>query len=91
MQNQLGEDKTVAWFDFFSYDENLQHLAEHGVTPEEFEEVVLSAREFELSTTGADMARGETSAGRFLVCIFCLIDDVTILPLTAYEPTKGNP
>lgn len=28
----------MPWYDFFWYDENVEHLAEHGVTPEEFEE-----------------------------------------------------
>jgi hypothetical protein len=81
----------VPWFDFFWYEENLQHIAEHRVTSEEFEEVVMSVPEFESSNTGADMARGYTSAGRFLVCIFTQIDAMTILPHTAYTPSpKGN-
>jgi hypothetical protein len=78
----------MPWYDFFWYDENLEHLAEHGVTREEFEEVVSTARRIEQSHTGADLVRGETSAGRFLVCVFVRVDDLTVLPVTAYEPEQ---
>ncbi|MDP1799689.1 MAG: hypothetical protein Q8K78_19505 [Planctomycetaceae bacterium] len=80
----------MPWFDYFWYTENVQHLAEHGVTPEEFEEVVTAARWIETSSSGSDMVRGSTAAGRFLVCVFDQIDDVSVIPITAYEPTKGN-
>ena len=82
----------MPWFDFFWYGENLKHVGEHGVSREEFEEVVIAATEtaIETSDSGSDMVRGETAAGRFLVCIFDQVDDVTIIPVTAYEPTKGN-
>jgi hypothetical protein len=80
----------MAWFDFFWYEQNIQHLAEHGVTTEEFEEAVMSARQIDVSDSGSNMVRGRTSQGRFLCCIFDRIDDVAILPITAYEPTKGT-
>ncbi len=80
----------MAWFDFFWYEHNVAHLAENQVTPEEFEEVIKTARGFEVSNTGADMVAGTTASGRYLVCIFRMVDRVTILPITAYEPTKGN-
>jgi len=81
---------SMPWYDFFWYDENLKKISEHGITPEEFEEVVMAASSTEDSNTGSDMVRGETSARRFLVCIFTMIDDMTVMPITAYEPTKGN-
>jgi hypothetical protein len=80
----------MAWFDCFWYEENLRHLAENGVTPDEFEEVVTGATDFDVSSSGSDMAQGTTSAGRFLVCLFVMLDDLSVLPITAYEPTKGN-
>lgn len=80
----------MPWFDFFWYDENLKKIAEHGVSPEEFEEVVTAATSLEDSDSGSDMVRGKTSAGRFLVCVFTMIDEITVLPITAYEPTKGQ-
>lgn len=80
----------MPWFDVFWYDENIRHLAENGVSPEEFEEVVMASRFVEMSDRGADMVRGQTATGRWLICIFERIDDVSILPITAFEPTKGN-
>lgn len=80
----------MPWFDFFWYDQNIAHLAVNGVTPEEFEEVVMKAKRFDFSRSGRDMVQGTTSAGRYLVCIFDRIDEVSIMPITAFEPTKGQ-
>jgi len=80
----------VPWYDFFWYDENLNKIGEHGVTPTEFEEVVMAAGGIEDSDSGSDMVRGETSTGKFLVCIFTMVDEITVMPITAYEPTKGS-
>ncbi len=80
----------MAWFDFFWYEHNVEHLAQNHVTPEEFEEVVKAARAFDVSDSWSDMVAGKTGSGRYLVCIFRKVDRVTILPVTVYEPTKGN-
>lgn len=80
----------MPWIDFFWYDENLSHLADHKISPEEFEEVVMASRFVEFSDSGSDMVRGQTASGRWLVCIFQRIDEISILPITAYEPSKGN-
>ena len=69
--------------------ESEAHLAEHGVTPEEFEEVVGNPDWVQTSrTTGRPMAFGETSLGKYLACVYELLDDVTVLPITAYEPDE---
>jgi hypothetical protein len=49
---------------FWWNEEIEEHLAEHGVSPEEFE---------------ADVD------GRFLACVYELIDEATVSPVTAYE------
>ena len=78
----------MAWFDCFWYDENRDHLAQHGVTPEEFEYVVCHPKITGVSdSSGNPLVKGYTSTGRWLVCIYESIDDVSILPVTAYEPT----
>lgn len=79
----------MPWFDFFWYEGNLQHLADNHVTAQEFEEVVTSARSFNVSRSGADMVAGTTKTGRYLICVFRMVDQITILPITAYEPTRG--
>ena len=66
--------------------EIVEHVAEHDVTTEEFEEVV-SNPEFEdvSRSSGNPVAFGYTSNGRYLCCVFRRIDQDMIEPVTAYE------
>jgi uncharacterized DUF497 family protein len=77
-------------FYFFIWtDENEQHLADHGVSPDEFEEVVQHPQRVETSrTTGRPIAFGTTGAGRELACVYDLIDESTVYPVTSYEPDR---
>ena len=69
--------------------ESEAHLAEHGVTPDEFEEVVGNPDWVQTSRpTGRPIAFGETSTGKYMACVFELLDEVTVLPITAYEPDE---
>jgi hypothetical protein len=64
----------------------LEHLAEHDVTPDEFEEVVSNPDYEDISrSTGNPVAFGATSTGRHLCCVFRRLDKDTIEPVTAYE------
>ena len=66
--------------------EIIDHLAEHDVTPEEFEEVVSDPDDEDVSrSTGNPIAFGSTSAGRFLCCVFKRLGDDVIEPVTAYD------
>jgi hypothetical protein len=63
-----------------------EHLAEHEVTPEEFEEVVSNPEYEDISrSTGNPIAFGLTAEGRFLCCVFKRLGNDTIEPVTAYE------
>ena len=76
----------MAWFDFLWTPETIEHLAEHGVSPEGFESVVLDPDAVGTSrSSGRPMAYGYTSDGRYIACVYEMIDDVTIYPVTAYE------
>ena len=67
---------------------NLQHLAENGVSPEEFEEVVCNPDLVDTSrTSGRPIAFGPTSSGRYIACVYDMLDELTIVPVTAYEIT----
>ena len=80
----------MPWFDVFWTDTALEHLAEHGVTQDEFEEVIFAARVFDQSdSSGRPLADGYTSTGRRIVCVFEYIDNITILPITAYSPEEA--
>jgi len=65
---------------------NVQHIADHGVSREEVEEVVFHPHSLDRSrSTGRHIAIGETSTGRMLIVVFEEVDDSTVYPITAYE------
>jgi hypothetical protein len=69
--------------------ETIEHLAEHDVTPQEFEDVVSNPDYEDASrSTGNPIAFGITSDGRQLCCVFRRLDDDTIEPITAYEVSE---
>lgn len=66
--------------------EIMEHLAEHDVTPDEFEEVVRNPDYEDVSrSTGNPIAFGSTSDGRYLCCVFKRLDGDAIEPVTAYD------
>ena len=74
--------------------EIIEHLADHDVTPDDFEHVVRSPSTRGSSrSSGLPCCWGNTPDGRFIICVFEEIDDMTILPVTAYEvprPRQGR-
>ena len=71
---------------FLWNDEIEAHLAEHDVAPQEFEEVVCRPGRQDMSrSTGRPVAFGYASTGRYLCCVYELLDETTVLPVTAYE------
>jgi len=82
----------VAYFDFVWTNEIVQHLAEHRVKPEDFEEVVSYP---DLRATSRSSGRpccwAELEDGRYILCVYEYLDDNTFLPVTAYEmPMPGE-
>ncbi len=79
----------MPYFDFLWTDEISEHLAEHGVTPEEFEEIVRRPeRRGESRSTGRPCCWGEAPDGRYLICVYEYLDELTIIPFTAYEARR---
>jgi hypothetical protein len=73
-------------FQFHWTEETISHLVEHGVTATDFETVVETSRVRGRSrSTGRPCCWGETDDGRYVLCVYEYIDEVTILPITAYE------
>jgi len=67
-------------------DGNLQHIAGHGVTAEEVEQVLANAvLEHASRSSDRPLAFGYTDDGRLLAIIFEWIDEDTVYPVTAYE------
>jgi uncharacterized DUF497 family protein len=76
----------LPFYSFIWNDEIEEHIAQHGVTPDEFEEVVCDPDEVDRSlSSNRPIAFGETSNGKYLACVYELLDDATVLPVTAYE------
>ena len=67
---------------------NVEHLAEHGISKEEFEEVLRGPEsEATSDSSGRPMAFGWTSTGRYLAIVWEEIeeDPRAVYPVTAYD------
>lgn len=78
-------------FDFLWTDEIVKHLAEHDVSQDNFECVVCNPTgKGQSRSSGLPCVWGYTEDGRYLIAIYELIDELTILPVTAYEVPEPN-
>jgi hypothetical protein len=76
----------MPYFEFFWTDEMVEHLAEHGVSREDFEEAVSNPTRVGVSrSSGRPCCWGDAVDGRHLFCVYEFLDDMTIIPVTAYE------
>lgn len=76
----------MSWQHFIWTGEDIEHLAEHDVTPQDFEHVVKYPDEYAVShSSGLPCAFGYTPDGRYIIAVFEEIDDETVHPVTAYE------
>jgi hypothetical protein len=76
----------MPYYFFIWTPEIVEHLAEHDITPEAFEEVVSNPEyEDESRSSGNPIAFGSTPDGRNICCVFKRIGQDTIEPVTAYE------
>jgi len=69
-------------------DGNVQHIAEHGLSIDEVEEVLFAAEEVIASnSSGRPMVFGETSTGKQIAVVFDVVDEdpLCVYPVTAYE------
>jgi hypothetical protein len=76
----------MAYIDFIWTDEIIAHLAEHGISQDDFEQVVCNPVSGGLSrSTGLPAVWGYTPAGRYIIAVYEQVDRLTVLPVTAYE------
>jgi uncharacterized DUF497 family protein len=80
----------MPWFDVIWEESrphgNVSHLAEHGVTKEEAEDVLMNAISREKSRSSKRwVAFGRTSSRRELAVVQEMVDPITILPVTAFD------
>jgi hypothetical protein len=68
---------------------NIEHVAEHGLTPDEVDEVLLddSIPTAHSASSGLPCKFGHTSSGKFIIVIWEEVNDDprVIYPVTAYE------
>lgn len=80
-------DAIVIWDD--EPGANVEHIAEHGLTPEEVDEVLLNPLiDVETSrSSGLPCKFGATSTGKFIIVVWeeSHDDPRTVYPVTAYE------
>lgn len=77
----------MPWFEFIWTPELIDYIAQHGITVDEFEDVVQNPEETEISRSSGDLlAKGTVFNGKYVVAIYTMVDRVTVLPITAYEP-----
>lgn len=65
---------------------NLEHIAEHGLEPDDVEEVILNPVDRDVSrSSGLPIVFGFTPDGRYILVVYEQVDDVTVYPVTAYD------
>ena len=65
---------------------NVEHIAEHDLTPGDVEEVLFNPVGHDIShSTGRPIVYGFTPDGRYIVVVYEEIDEYTLYPITAYE------
>ena len=79
----------MAWFDiiwnYVDEDGNVEHVAQHDLTPEDVNEVLENPIREEISeSSGRPIAFGYTPDGRLIAVVYEEIDDCTLYPATAY-------
>jgi len=82
-------DVRIIWDAADDADGNVLHIAEHGITVEEVEEVLLDRNSEDTisRSSGRPITFGYTASGRYLAVVWEHIDDdpLTIYPITAYD------
>lgn len=70
----------------FHWDEETEnYLAQHGIDPAEFEQVVSDPEETGKSNTSSRPIASGYVNGRLILCVYELVDDIHVYPVTAYE------
>ena len=76
----------MPYFEFLWTAEIIEHIGEHGVSQGEFELVVCDPESKGISrSTGLPVAWRHLPDGRYIIAVFNLIDELTVLPVSAYE------
>jgi uncharacterized DUF497 family protein len=74
-------------------DGNVQHIAKHGLTKEDVEDVFQSPQGTDISrSTGRPVVFGNTRGGRHIIVVYEITDAITAYPITAFDvPQRKRP
>ncbi len=76
----------MPYLDVLWTDEIVAHIAEHGVSQDDFEHVVCHPYSRGCSrSSGLPAVWGHTADGRYIMTVYEELDETTVLPVTAYE------
>ena len=65
---------------------NVQHIAEHGISIEDVEEVLFNPVDRDVSRSSGNLiVFGFTPDGRYILVVYEQMDDMTVYPITAFE------
>jgi len=79
----------MPYYEFLWTEEIIAHLAEHDIGRDAFEVVVRNPNRVSVSrSSGRPCCWGDTVDGRQLFCVYEFLDDITIIPVTAYEVSE---
>lgn len=84
--------RRILWDDENDPDSNVEHIAQHDLTIEDVEYVLLNATDEGVSrSTGLPVVWGYTQDGRYTIVIFQKLEEDLIRVITAYEvPEPGR-
>jgi hypothetical protein len=72
-------------------DGNVSHCAEHRVTKEEVEEVFHQFEDIDIRrSSGRPVLFGDTSAGRYLIVVYEIVDEDSVYLITACDVPRSK-
>ena len=74
-------------FEFFWTEEVADHCSAHGIDLDDFERIVRNPLSTDISRSSGQLcAFGFDSEGNYTICVYEMLDALTVLPITAYHP-----
>ena len=65
---------------------NIEHIAEHGLTQDDVQHVFDNPTGYGVSrSSGEPAVFGYTPDGRYIIVVYCEIDDFSVSPATAFD------
>ena len=77
-------------YDFWWDDDNIEHIANHGVEPYEAEEVITNRPRLKRARDRKYLAYGQTDVGRYLLVVFAPKTGDRIRVVTARDMTLAE-